>query len=158
MPAPTLEEWIALVERFADSSLPGEEFDDAYFALHHRADEASDRGELWVREASPRQVDEARWILNDFFVNVDRFANSPDMPAEIPVSEEELRAAARRVVWDLRNVASGMTPHPSRSASALRLALVSIRLALQAALFAIYGLWRVMRWPIDWIASNRRAS
>jgi hypothetical protein len=114
--------------------MPGEQFDEAYFDLNRRADQASDRGESWVRDASDRQVDEARWILSDFFISVDRFANSPDSPAEIPVTEDELRTDARQVVSDLQRVVSGTTPHPSRPASVLRLALASILLVVQAAL------------------------
>jgi hypothetical protein len=68
----------------------------------------------WVRGASARQIDDARWILDEFLVKVDCFSNDLDTPTERPVTEEELRVAARRVVSGLGQAATGSTFHPSR--------------------------------------------
>jgi hypothetical protein len=158
VPAPSLDEWIKLIQGFVDGALPGDQFDEAYFALYARANEASDRGDPTLLGASARQVDEAKWILDDFFVEVDCLSNDPETFPEIAITEDELRTTARRVVSQLQQVRAGTSPHPGPLGSVLRLALVSILLVAQAAVFAVYVVWRAVLWPFARIAERLRRS
>jgi hypothetical protein len=154
--APSLDEWIELIRRFVDGELPGDEFDEAYFALYAQSNAASDRGEPRIVGASTRQADEAQWILDDFFIEVDCLSNDPETLPENAITEDELRTTARRVLSELQKVVAGTSPHPGPLGSVLRLALVSILLVAQAAVFVAYVVWRVVRWPFDRIAAVLR--
>jgi hypothetical protein len=140
MPAPSLEEWIELIRQFIDGSIPADEFDVAYFALHDRANTASDSGEPWIRP------EEAGRIIDDFFIEVDCLSNDPESFPDISVTEDELRGTARHVVAELEQLAAGSSGRPGALRSVLQLVFVSILLVGQAVVFAGYALWRTVHW------------
>jgi hypothetical protein len=96
--------------------------------------------------------------VDNFFIGVDSLSNNPGTLSETTVTDDELRTAARGVVSDLQRVATGFVPPPDRPGTVLRLALLSIFLVVQAALFAVYVVWSALRWPVARIASNRRGA
>ena len=139
MPAPSLDEWIALIRRFVDGSIAADEFGASYFSLEERAFEASEEGQPWV------QPDSTAWILHDFFIEVDRLSDDPKSRDD-SLTTDELRRSARRVVLELEQIAAGSPSRPGALQSVLGLAFFSVFLVGQAVAFAGYALWRTARW------------
>jgi Bacterial self-protective colicin-like immunity len=139
MPAPSPDEWIALIRRFVDGSISADEFAEKYCSLEERAYEATDEGQAWV------EPDGAAWILHDLSIKIDCLSSEPESREE-GTGTDELRRHARRVLVQLEQLAAGFPIGPGFLQRILRLAIGSIFLVGSAVLFAGYALWRTGRW------------
>jgi hypothetical protein len=136
---PSLDEWITLIERFVNGSIPADEFASSYFSLERQEYEASEHGQP---SALPGAAD---WILHDFFVKVDRLSTDA-RPHENGLTADELRREAEPVLTKLNQIDADPSSGPGAVEKVLRLMIASIFVAGSAAAFAGYALWRITRW------------
>jgi sugar (pentulose or hexulose) kinase len=136
--APSLDEWITVIERFVNDSVAADEFASSYFSLERQEYEASEDGQSSALPGA------AGWILHDFFVKVDRLSTDA-RPHENGLTADELRREAEPVLTKLKQIAADPSSGPSALEKVLRLMLASIFIAGGAAAFAGYALWRVTR-------------
>ena len=140
MPVPALDDWIGLIARFVDGSIPASEFAADYFSLEQREfDSSGDRQPTFY----PGDAD---WILHDLFVKIDRFSN-PGQPHESDLTEDELRTDAATAVSRLRMLAADPSSgRPGAVKTVLRLVFASLFIVGGAISFAGYADWRPLHW------------
>jgi Bacterial self-protective colicin-like immunity len=140
MSSPNLDEWIALIARFVDGSIPADEFATAYFSLEQRAFDSSGHGQA---ASYPGDADR---ILYDLFVKIDRLSNARQL-GDGDLTEHEFRDEAATALSKLRQIADDPSSgRPSAVTSGLRLTLASIFIVGGAIAFAGYAVWRPVRW------------
>ena len=88
----------SLLRSFALGSIPGDEFDSAYFALFRQAHDAYDAGERWV------DPEAAEVLLADFHSQVDRLSDDPSIFPDSYLTAEDLRPEASRVADQLEQL------------------------------------------------------
>jgi hypothetical protein len=115
-----------------DDAIPAAEFPTAYFSLYDQALDAGEEGRPYVHP------DAAAWILDDFFIEVDRLSDDGRRSAD-RLTPDDLRTRARDAVAKLEQIAAGSPTRPGPLKSVLRLAFVSVLLVGQTVVFAGYG-------------------